>query len=195
MADAPVQFPEHPFWDFAIAAYRRPGVSEACLHLQEPYHLDVNLLLFCGWTGAYGMGRLSGEEIARCRDAVAGWHDSVVRGLRGVRRILKTDFDDLPGDLGEIREALRKQIQAREIDAEHLEQLILVGCVHRVPNDHLTAAERFADAAANMVAYCRALDARLDAADGAALAVILGAMFPQQGAAAASAAIAAAAQG
>jgi len=195
MADAVVQFPEHPFWNFAIEAYRRPGVSGACLQLQEPYHLDVNLLLFCGWTGAFGMGRLSGEEIARCRDAVAGWHDSVVRGLRGVRRILKTDFDELPDELGEIREALRKHIQAREIDAEHLEQLILVGCVHRVPNDHLDAAEKFADAAANMTAYCRALDARLDEADCAALAVILGAMFPQQTAKAAGAAIAAAAQG
>lgn len=195
MADAVVQFPAHPFWDFAIDAYRRPGVSGACLQLQEPYHLDVNLLLFCGWTGAFGMGRLSAEEIARCRDAVAGWHDSVVRGLRGVRRSLKTDFDDLPDELREIREALRKQIQAREIDAEHLEQLILVGCVHRVPNDHIGAAEIFADAAANMTAYCRALDARLDESDCAALAVILGAMFPQQTAEAASAAIAAAALG
>lgn len=188
-----IEFPAHPFWDFAIEAYRRPGVSAACLELQEPYHLDVNLLLFCGWTGAFGMGRLSDEEIARCRDAVAGWHDNVVRGLRGVRRILKSGFDDLPGHLGEIRESLRKQIQAREIDAEHLEQLILVDCVHRVRNDHLSAAEIFADAAANMTAYCRALGARLDSTDRAALAVILGAMFPQQSAEAVRAAIEAAA--
>jgi len=194
MADAPMEFPEHPFWNFALDVYRRPGVSDACLQLQEPYHLDVNLLLFSGWTGAFGMGRLSGEELSRCRDAVAGWHDSVVRGLRGVRRILKTGFDDLPGELREISDALRKRIQAREIDAEHLEQLILVGCVHRVPNDHLSAAEIFADAAANMVAYCRALDARLDAADRAALTAILGAMFPQQAATAAQAAIEAAAR-
>lgn len=173
-----MDFPEHPFWNFALDVYRRPGVSDACLQLQEPYHLDVNLLLFCGWTGAFGMGRLSEEEISRCRDAVAGWHENVVRELRGVRRILKTGFDELPGELREISEALRKQIQAREIDAEHLEQLILVGCVHRVPNDHLGAPEMFADAATNIVAYCRALDARLDAADVASLTVILNAMFP-----------------
>lgn len=175
-----MEFPEHPFWNFALDVYRRPGVSDACLQLQEPYHLDVNLLLFCGWTGAFGMGRLSGEEIARCRDAVAGWHDNVVRGLRGVRRILKTGFDDLPGELREISDALRKQIQAREIDAEHLEQLILVGSVHRVPNDHLAAADQFGDAAANMVAYGRALDARLDEADMTSLTIILQAMFPDQ---------------
>ena len=175
-----MEFPEHPFWNFAIDVYRRPGVSDACLQLQEPYHLDVNLLLFCGWTGAFGLGRLSDEEIARCRDAVAGWHDSVVRGLRGVRRILKTGFDDLPEALRVISEALRKQIQAREIDAEHLEQLILVGCVDRVPNDHLVAADQFADAAANRVAYCRALDARFDDSDVTSLMIILNAMFPDQ---------------
>lgn len=173
-----MDFPEHPFWDFALDVYRRPGVSDACLRLQEPYHLDVNLLLFCGWTGAFGMGRLSGEEIAQCRDAVAAWHNSVVRALRGVRRILKTGFDDLPGELRGISEGLRKQVQAREIDAEHIEQLILVGSVHRVPNDHLGAAETFADAATNMIAYCRALDARLDDADLTQLTIILNAMFP-----------------
>jgi uncharacterized protein (TIGR02444 family) len=189
-----MDFPEHPFWNFALDVYRRPGVSDACLQLQEPYHLDVNLLLFCGWTGAFGMGRLSGEEISRCRDAVAGWHDKVVRELRAVRRILKTGFEDLPGELREISEGLRKQIQAREIDAEHLEQLILVGSVHRVPNDHLGAAETFADAAANMIAYCRALDARLDAADIAQLTVILNAMFPDLAAQAARMALEAAAR-
>ena len=189
-----MDFPAHPFWDFAIEAYRRPGVSAACLHLQDPYHLDVNLLLFCGWTGAFGMGRLSDAEIALCRDAVAGWHDNVVRGLRAVRRVLKDGFADLPADLGEIAGALRKQIQAREIDAEHLEQLILVGTVHRAPNDHLGAADKFADAAANMTAYCRALDAKLDAGDRAALTVVLGAMFPAQSEDAARMAIDAAAR-
>ncbi|MFN4284099.1 MAG: TIGR02444 family protein [Alphaproteobacteria bacterium] len=187
------EFPAHPFWDFALDVYRRPGVSDACLHLQEPYHLDVNLLLFCGWTGAFGMGRLSDEEIARCRDAVAAWHDSVVRGLRAVRRILKDGFPELPAELAEIAGGIRKQVQAREIDAEHLEQLILVGAVHRVPNDHLAAAEKFADAAANMAAYCRALDAAFDAGDRAALTIILNAMFPTRAAADAAAAIDAAA--
>lgn len=189
-----MEFPDHPFWDFAIDVYRRPGVSDACLKLQEPYHLDVNLLLFCGWTGAFGMGLLSDEEIARCRDAVSGWHDNVVRALRGVRRLLKDGFTDLPAELGGISGALRKQIQAREIDAEHLEQLILVGTVDRVPNDHLGAAEKFADAAANMAAYCRALDARLDESDRAALTIILAAMFPEQADKAARMAIDAAAR-
>ena len=188
-----IEFPAHPFWDFAIDAYRRPGVSDACLKLQEPYHLDVNLLLFCGWTGAYGMGALSDDEIARCRDAVAAWHDSVVRGLRAVRRVLKDGFPELPAELQEIGGAIRKQIQAREIDAEHLEQMILIGTIHRLPDDHLDAAQKFADAAANMVAYCRALAAKLDDADRAQLRVILSAMFPDETPQAAAAAIDAAA--
>ena len=30
-----MDFPAHPFWDFALDVYRRPGVSDACLALQE----------------------------------------------------------------------------------------------------------------------------------------------------------------
>ncbi|HEY4133821.1 MAG TPA: TIGR02444 family protein [Alphaproteobacteria bacterium] len=172
-----MEFPQHPFWDFALDVYRRPGVSDACLRLQEPYHLDVNLLLFCGWVGAFGQGRLSDDEIARCRDAVAAWHDNVVRSLRAVRRILKGGIE-LPAELQPLSDELRKQLQAREIDAEHMEQLILVGIVQRVPNDHQPPAARLADAAANMVDYAVLLEAKLDEADRTELSAILAAMFP-----------------
>ena len=84
-----MDFPAHPFWDFALDVYRQPGVSEACLQLQERDHVDVNLLLFACWVGASGGGRLNRDEVERCRDAVGPWHDAVVRPLRGVRRTLK----------------------------------------------------------------------------------------------------------
>lgn len=169
-----MDFPDHPFWDFALDVYRRPGVSEACLLLQEAHHLDVNLLLFCDWIGASGRGRLSDEDIAACRDAVAEWHDTVVRALRGVRRALKGGIGGAPADLSD---ALRKQIQAREIDAEHVEQIMLTMTVERVPDEHVSQEQRLSDAAANMLRYGQALSVRAGGEDRARLAIILGASF------------------
>ena len=38
-----------PFWRFSLAFYRRAGVADACIALQEEAGVDVNLLLFLLW--------------------------------------------------------------------------------------------------------------------------------------------------
>ena len=38
-----------PFWRFSLDFYRRPGVPEVCLQLQDAHGVDVNLLLFALW--------------------------------------------------------------------------------------------------------------------------------------------------
>jgi uncharacterized protein (TIGR02444 family) len=171
-----MEFPPHPFWDFALDVYRRPGVSEACLELQEQHHVDVNLLLFVCWVGASGGGPLNREEIARCRDAVASWHDSVVRPLRGVRRTLKGGLGSAPTDLSD---ALRRAVQAREIDAEHIEQLMLAATIRREPKPDMPLPDRLGQASRNALAYLAVLNEPADAAAKAGLAVILNAVFPQ----------------
>jgi uncharacterized protein (TIGR02444 family) len=169
-----MDFPPHPFWDFALEVYRRPGVSDACLTLQERHQVDVNLLLFVCWVGACGGGRLSRDEVVRCREAVAPWHDSIVRPLRGVRRILKGGLGDAPQELSD---GLRRAIQAREIDAEHIEQLMLAQTVHREPNPGIPLAERLDHASRNALTYLAVLDAGADPSAQKDLAVILGAAF------------------
>jgi uncharacterized protein (TIGR02444 family) len=175
-----MDFPSHPFWDFALDVYRKPAVSEACLRLQEDNHVDVNLLLFVCWIGASGRGRLNAEDVARCIDAVGPWHESVVKPLRGVRRILKDELAD-GGGAGvaspELTQALRRAIQAREIDAEHVEQLILTATVARDPRD-LVSAQRLTDAGHNAALYLTRLGNTVRAAEQAHLAVVLAAAFP-----------------
>jgi len=170
-----MDFPAHPFWDFALDVYRRPGVSDACLALQERDRLDVNLLLFVCWIGASGSGLLNRDDVAQCMKTVAPWHDAVVRPLRGVRRILKGGFDAAPADLSD---QLRREIQAREIDAEHIEQLMLAATIHRVPKGSTPASERLSDASQNALTYLAALGARVDANEKMNLAAILAAAFP-----------------
>lgn len=82
------------FWTWATRLYAGPGVSEACLWLQDERGADVNLLLCAAWT-AVAQGRSIGVEDAAALDAaVADWRRDVVRAIRAVRRHVKTQASD-----------------------------------------------------------------------------------------------------
>jgi len=174
-----VDFPPHPFWDFALKVYRSPGVSDACLEVQERLGMDVNVLLFCCWVGDSGRGSLTPQTLARACDTVAPWHETVVKNLRTVRRALKGGLASAPKEL---TDALRSQIQAREIDAEHIEQLMLVGSISDIAADPSRPPAARADDAANNVAhYVAHLGRSPTGADAKAMALILDAAFPSLG--------------
>jgi uncharacterized protein (TIGR02444 family) len=40
------------FWEWALDAYARPGVAEACLELQDVHGQNVPLLLWAAWAAA-----------------------------------------------------------------------------------------------------------------------------------------------
>lgn len=170
-----MQFPDHPFWDFAIRVYMSDGVSAACLNLQERHGIDVNLMLFCLWLGHSGRGVMNGAEIDAAVSASNEWHHIVVKGLRHVRQALKDGFPDVDQDLAQ---ALRSEVQKTEINAEHLEQLILVDAVPREPS-RADAPEggRARDAAENLQLYARAAGMTLGARDGGDITLILGRAF------------------
>lgn len=171
-----MDFPEHPFWDFALRVYRSPGVGAACLEVQERLGIDVNVLLFCCWLGESGRGAVSPEILAQARDSVTTWHESVVKHLRFVRRILKDGIASAPPELAQ---ALRAQIQAREIDAEHIEQLMLAASVASLGvSPSRPVDQRVGDALANIGAYLKTLDASATADDRLALGRIVAAAFP-----------------
>jgi uncharacterized protein (TIGR02444 family) len=167
-------FPPCAFWDFSLAVYGRSGVAPASLRLQVRYGADVNLLLFCCWLGADGRGALVGERLAAARGAVERWHGEVVRGLRAARQRLKSEPDPTPYGLAE---PLRKRIAATELEAEHIEQLILAGQAPS-PEATVSAAGRLRDAARGAIAYLGTLGAALDAVDRADLAALLAGAFP-----------------
>jgi uncharacterized protein (TIGR02444 family) len=170
-----MKFPDHPFWDFALGVYRSEGVPPACLNLQERHGIDVNLMLFCLWLGHSGRGRLDGAEMAQVIAASDLWHRKVVKSLRFVRRALKDGFTEAPEEL---RQQLRAQVQATEIDAEHLEQLILAAAVPREPlSADAPLAERGADAVASFGIYLNTLSATIEPRDAVDLAHILGKAF------------------
>ncbi len=164
-------FPPSRFWDFSATLYARPGIAAACLRLQDRHGADVNLLLFAVWAAARGV-TLDREAFRAAGQAVAGWQAAVVRPLRLLRRDLKMDPHGASPDLAEI---VRDRIKAAELDAEHVEQLILA---QRRPgaSDEASPAIRGALARQNVKAYLELLGTDLDSGDMAAVDLVVAAV-------------------
>ncbi len=172
-----MKFPDNRCWDFALIVYRRDGVAEACLALQESHGIDVNVLLFCCWLGESGRGALAPKEMAGALALVDRWHRDVVRSLRAVRNRIKGGFGDI--DV-EYSDPLRGQIMASELDAEHVEHMTLMAAFERPAAEPMPPAEaRAKDAAGNVALYFDALGVKLAAAETAQLTTILGGGFPE----------------
>lgn len=97
-------------WSWAVAAYGRPSVADACLRLQDDHGQDVPLLLWAAWRGP-----VDAETLEAACDLARSWRETLIGPLRSIRRTLKKpvpDMDDGP------RLALREQVKAVELAAE-----------------------------------------------------------------------------
>ncbi len=106
--------------------YAQPGVSDACLRLQDEHGLDVNLVLFCIWSGLAGPGKITPDELSSAIARAGNWQKNVVEPIRNIRRTLKHDS---LGASEELVQYFRPRTQALELDGEHVEQLILASLV------------------------------------------------------------------
>jgi|KBSSwiStaDraftv2_1062776.scaffolds.fasta_scaffold141771_5 uncharacterized protein (TIGR02444 family) len=97
-------------WAWASAAYARPGVSQACLLLQDEFEQNVCFLLWASWARSQDAAVLArGAAIAR------DWEVVAAGPLRAVRRALKNPRPPV-GDAA--RERLRNSVKATELEAE-----------------------------------------------------------------------------
>ncbi|MGF7208571.1 uncharacterized protein (TIGR02444 family) [Skermanella aerolata] len=111
-------------WRFALEVYQKPGVSDACLLLQDRYGCNVTLLLFAAWAGAERGVALEAEEMTVAAETVGAWHGEIVEPLRTIRRRLKHGPRPAPDTA---TGKLRARLQAIEIDAERIELETLAG--------------------------------------------------------------------
>lgn len=102
------------FWDWAVEAYGRDGVADACLALQDDHGQCVPLLLWAAWRGTTA-ARISDDVGRRAVAMSRAWSDGVITPLRSVRRRLKTALSE--GD-ETVRLPLRDQVKAIELEAE-----------------------------------------------------------------------------
>jgi uncharacterized protein (TIGR02444 family) len=120
---------QRDFWRFSLEIYGRPAVSPALILLQDRDGKDVNILLFCLYAGLVLGRRIGSEDIAALQAAVGGWSETVTQKLRAVRRDLKPMAAD-----PEIA-ALRRAVQAAELDAERLAQARLEAALPAGPRE------------------------------------------------------------
>lgn len=156
------------FWRFSLRTYRAPSVAEACLALQDGCGADVNLLLYCCWTGLIGR-RLSARAVRSARAAVARWQSEVVSPLRRSRRAIRKGHR---GVTGEWAEQLRKRIGTAELDAEYVEQSVLAGHAAGMPPLARKCEPREA-AAANLKCYLDLLGASIGRREARNLGTLL----------------------
>lgn len=166
---------DNPFWDFSLTVYVRPGVADACLALQDRLGLDVNLLLFCCWTGSQGQS-LDSLEMARLMAAVGDWQRSVVAPLRAVRRRLK----QLPGGASGQAGALRQAVKDCELAAERVEQTMLHDAFTPPTGKSCPAGAKASCAAENMRAYLQLAGSPISSEDRADLEAILTGIFSEK---------------
>ena len=113
-----------PFWNFSLAVYGASAVQDECLHLQDQFGLDVNLILLCAFLGTVHGVALTPQDIAAARQEVGPWHEDIVKTLRVARRRLKTiELKDT--ETAKAAAQLRTQVKAAELESERIEQTIL----------------------------------------------------------------------
>ncbi len=137
-----------PFWRFSLGFYRRAGVADACIALQEEAGVDVNLLLFLLWHATLRR-QLSAAEVQALEEQVAPWRNAAVIPLRAVRRALKSP----PALVGAATaEFFRTRIKAVELEAERLQQEAMHELARAAPLGCEAASTQEA-ARANVAAY------------------------------------------
>ena len=126
-------------WRWALEAYARPGVPEACLELQDEHGQNTCLLLWAVWAeGA------EPKTLAAAAEAARAWEAEVLAPIRSARRAMKAPF---PAVDDGAREGVRAEVKAVELKAERvlLETLERLGASRgggRPALDALQAASR-----------------------------------------------------
>ena len=136
---------EEAFWHFSLALYKRPGVADALITLQDRDGFDVNLILFALWLGISGRGALGGDALAAAERVAGTIRSEIVEPLRRLRRKLRHHPD---GDVQKLREG----VKMLELSGEKLVQKRLA----RLAGDadaNSSPADRRAAARANLTLY------------------------------------------
>lgn len=167
---------DQSFWDFSVRTYRQKGVADACLALQDERGVDVNLLLFCIWTGAT-RGSFDDQVFDAALIFSRRWCDNVVAALRGIRRWMKVVGCPDTVVATDQCMSLRDEVKQVEFKAERLQEDTLEALCDGWPATSLSDSERVQFAAANSHRYFSAASIPTDeVADGQLQTIILAAI-------------------
>jgi uncharacterized protein (TIGR02444 family) len=132
------------FWDWALSAYARPGVAQACLDLQDNHGQCTPYLLWAAWAAQSELG-IDPATLAKGADLAKRWEPTFIAPVRAVRRALKPTFEGVADDL---REALREQVKAVELALEQTLMLSLEAFALDAPSSCVSVQQALEQATA-----------------------------------------------
>ena len=165
---------QESFWDFSVRTYRKPGVADACLALQDGYGVDVNVLLYCCWYGCT-RGLLDRPALKQVLSFAEPWANHVVRPLRAARSWMKATGCSQAAISHDECAQLRERIKGIELEAEHLQQDTLEGLTRDAPPEILEITSQTNYIILNINSYINYLGIELDSVSESALAKIVAA--------------------
>jgi uncharacterized protein (TIGR02444 family) len=151
------------FRKFADAAYRAPGVAQACIDWQDRLGADVLVILWCHWTCARGMA-MNAALLQRAMLSVGPIELHLLRPLRAARRALSAAASHI-----ESLQRCKVRVSAREVECEWLKARVLVQM--REPLHTSGEMRRTANAEAALGLYLRLLGIEDEQAQGEAAAL------------------------
>ncbi len=160
------------FWDFSVNTYRKPGVADACLALQDGEGLDVNVLLLWCWFGCTRgvMDEPLWERVLAFSEA---WADNVVRPLRAVRTWMKHTGCTQPEISNDECKRLREEIKRTELKAERLQENSLQELAEDTALKILDTTSQIICITLNLKEYIHQFSIKLDSESRSALAHIV----------------------
>ncbi|MCB1827573.1 MAG: TIGR02444 family protein [Coxiellaceae bacterium] len=144
--------PDNPFWDFSLHFYRQPGAEEALLLCQQQYGFNVNIILYILWFSDIGQGGLSQLKMRKILQLVASWHNKVVLPLRRLRNAIDSEH----------QAELRRTILEEELNAEHVEQLLLYEDVWFLTKKVKSPQQKMIDVCKSISSYCYLMRVKAD---------------------------------
>ena len=165
------------FWNYSVATYRKAGVAEACLYLQEQLGIDVNVLLYCCWYGCT-RGTLDGPAMELVLSFAEPWAENVVRPLRAAITWMKAVGCDQPLVPGDECMALREEIKRAELKAENLQENRMQELTRGAGLQDREPPSQVRSALENLGRYFRHLSVDLDNESGLKLAHVVTAAVP-----------------
>jgi uncharacterized protein (TIGR02444 family) len=115
---------EPSLWNFSVAFYALPGVSQSCLRLQDRYRIDVNQLMFAAWAGHVLGAQLSAAHVRELQEIGEFWQREVIEPVRLLRRRMKkTASTTSRSELMEVVQSMKEvELGAEKLELEQLER-------------------------------------------------------------------------
>ena len=135
---------------FAVNLYQQAEIAETCLWLQDNFNINVNLLLYSCWLGMQGF-ELCYAELIWLLESINIWNENYIKPLRKLRRMLKHWQGTEQTEVWQHRQKLK----ALELDAENVEQKMLVTSSRHLlqPHKKLMKIDKSAQISQNLQTY------------------------------------------